>query len=358
MPKFITDENLGVFKTRLEAKIDGKIKTALYPKGIAITQAPTKTEYMKGDKLDLTGMVIKSTLATGDIIDVTDRCSFSPANGSTLSTNDTVITVTFLWEGQTYTTTQAIVVKELKIVTWAAGTNEEIVEMVKAADEGYINLADYWSVGDERQVRLSAMPATSTFESHSAETVTFVLMNKGGKELAEATASGRTTCSFVVGMKDCLSERGVINPTQTNPGGWDKCSRRTWCNDIFKNAIPPTLLPIFKQHKNITAGGATGATEMSAQAITSVDYFALAAEKEVFGTNTYADSTTESSLTQFEWYKTSANRIKKQDGGSNSWFERSPNAKTSAYFCCVANNGAAYYTLPDYKKCLSPFGCI
>ena len=37
------------------------------------------------------------------------------------------------------------------IVTWAGGTDEEIVKMVQLADEGKINLADYWTVGDERQ---------------------------------------------------------------------------------------------------------------------------------------------------------------------------------------------------------------
>lgn len=352
MPKFITDENLGVFKTRLEAKIDGKIKTALYPKGIAITQAPTKTEYMKGDKLDLTGMVIKSTLATGDIIDVTDRCSFSPANGSTLSANDTVITVTFLWEGQTYTTTQAIVVEDLKIVTWAAGTDEEIVEMVKAADKGTINLADYWSVGDERKVELSEMLSGEVSDTYLAQTVTFVLMNKGGKELAEATASGRTTCSFVVGMKNSLDDIGVMNPTSASNGSWNESIRRDWCNDVFKNAIPSTLLPIFKQHKNDTAGA-------DYITITSIDYFALAAEMEVFGKNLYAGYWNEASLTQFEWYKnTLANRIKRlgDDGNSGWWWVRS--LKSNHEFCAVNTNGEATYNYANENAGFSPFGCI
>ena len=35
----------------------------------------------------------------------------------------------------------------LNIVTWANGTDEEIVAMVEAADQGLINLSDYWAVG-------------------------------------------------------------------------------------------------------------------------------------------------------------------------------------------------------------------
>ena len=90
------------------------------------------------------------------------------------------------------------------IVTWANGTDAEIVAMVQAADNGVISLADYWSVNNERIVHLSAMSATNVGESHVAQDVTLVLMNAGGKTLTTATASGRTVCSFIVGMKDCL----------------------------------------------------------------------------------------------------------------------------------------------------------
>ena len=52
------------------------------------------------------------------------------------------------------------------LVTWAGGTDEEIVKMVQLADEGKINLSDYWAVGDTRTVQLSAMSATGVGESH------------------------------------------------------------------------------------------------------------------------------------------------------------------------------------------------
>lgn len=67
----------------------------------------------------------------------------------------------------------------VKIVTWADGTDEEIVAMVEAADKGEINLADHWKVGDERVVHLSAMAATEVEESHVAQDVVFVLMHMG-----------------------------------------------------------------------------------------------------------------------------------------------------------------------------------
>ena len=242
----------------------------------------------------------------------------------------------------------------LKIVTWADGTDAEIVAMVNAADNGEINLADYWSVGDERQVTLSAMEATGVGESHAEQTVTFVLMNAGGKTLANATPSGRTECSFIVGMKNGLAKKGYMNSSYTNSGGWESCKRRTWCNDVFRNAIPETLRDIFKQHLNVTADGSSSTTA------TSTDYFALPAEKEVFGSVTYADSTAEANLTQFEYYKTSSNRIKKVgDGGAaNPWWERSPRSGTSNMFCSGNSDGSATYDPASMVRMLAPFGVI
>lgn len=104
----------------------------------------------------------------------------------------------------------------VKIVTWADGTDEEIAAMVKAADEGLIDLKDYWNIGDARKVMLSETESYEWYTSHSRQEAEFVLMNAGGKNLVTATESGRTTCSFIVGLKDCLKEEDKINKEDTN----------------------------------------------------------------------------------------------------------------------------------------------
>ena len=174
-------------------------------------------------------------------------------------------------------------------------------------------------------------------------------MNVGVKTLS----NGRT-CSFVVGMKNCLHTNGYMNSSSTNSGGWEKCARRTWCNNVFYKAIPSAIRPIFKQFKNVTASGTGSSTT------TSTDYFALPSEKEIFGTTTYADGTAESANRQFAWYKTSANRIKYDEGSSNAWWywERSPYSSNSNYFCFVNGNGSADCSTAGYHNALSPFGCI
>ena len=307
--------------------------------------APTKTTYYKGDALNLSGAVVTATFNSGRTEVVTSSATFSPANGSILSSFGTqTITATYTENGVSKTASTSVTVT-VKTVTWASGTDTEIANMVEAADAGIISLSDYWTVGDVRSISLSAMSATGVGESHSAQKAEFVLMNKGGK-----TLSSNKTCSFIVGMKDSLNESGHMNSSATNSGGWDSCKRRTWCNSVFYNAIPTALRPIFKQFKNVTASGASTSTT------TSTDYFALPSEKEIFGSTTYANSTAESSNSQFEWYKTSANRVKKMNGSVYYWWERSPCTGNTG-FCLVSNEGADYAS-SGFTTGISPFGCI
>lgn len=248
--------------------------------------------------------------------------------------------------------------KALEIVSWADGTDEQIVAMVAAADAGKINLANYWSVGDTRTVHLSAMEATGVGESHAEQDVELVLMHAGGYELADGS-----TCNFVVGQKDCLAEKGYMNSTDTNAGSWEGSARRTWCNSVYKNAIPNTLQPIFKQFKTITAETYNGTTLK-----TSLDYFALPAAKEIFGGTAtsagsatgYSNLTEFNALFQFDWYKTADNRIKKLgiSGSALNWWERSPGCGGSYRFCGVRNDGSAGSYFASDTHGLAPFGCI
>ena len=245
-------------------------------------------------------------------------------------------------------------VSYLKIVSWADGTDEEIAAMVAAADKGSIDLTKYWAIGQERKVNLSAMAATGVGESHAAQTVTFVLMDKDHFELSEVTSGGKTRCSFVVGQKEMLNENGYMNSSNTNSGGWDATARRTWCNNVYYNALPSALKPIFKKFKNNSASG----SGTSAQK-TSEDYFSLFSEMEIFGTLTYANATGEANNTQIEYYKTTANRTKTYaNGGSYTyWWERSACSDYGNRFCCV-NSGTAYGNSASTAYGLAPFGCV
>ena len=237
----------------------------------------------------------------------------------------------------------------LEIVSWASGTDEQIAAMVAAADAGQIDLSDYWNAGDTRTVQLSAMAGSvaNANESHAAQSVQFVLTDPGHYTLANGKP-----CNFVVLQKDCLNEYGVMNSQNTNSGGWESCPRRTWCNSVYRNAIPSTLRGIFKQFKVRTANGSgSGVTE-------STDWFSLFSEKEIFGSTTYANSSAESQNTQLNWYKTSSNRIKRRNGSAYFWWERSPYSGYSSSFCGVYSDGSASARSATSSYGLAPFGCI
>lgn len=248
---------------------------------------------------------------------------------------------------------------DIKIVTWANGADEKIAAMLEAHYNGYIDIHDYWTVGDERTVSLSAMEATGVSESHVTQDVTMVLMNEGGKTLT--TPIGEITeCAFIVGQKNMLAngttlEGGYMNSSNTNGGGWNNCARRTWCNSVYKNALPSTLVKIFKKHQNITANGSSSMTA------TSNDYFALPSEKEVFGSVTNANATAEENNTQFKYYETSSNRIKyagETGGSAYEWWERSPYSGSSRFFCCVSGVGTVDVYGASVTRGLAPFGVI
>ena len=245
-----------------------------------------------------------------------------------------------------------VTIKSIPRKTFAAATDKEIVLMVQAADAGLIDLYEDcgWRVGQERTVHLSAMSATGVGESHVAQDVTFVLMNQGGKTLNTPTASGRTTCSFVVGLKDSLKETGYMNSSNTNTGGWTSSARRTWCNSVFKGALPVNLAPIFKQFENKTSAG-----NQSTVINTDVDWFALPSEIEIFGSTNHSAS---GEGAQFTWYETAANRIKKVDGSAHYWCERSPFTSATTAFCLVDYDGSASYGYASGTRGLAPFGVI
>lgn len=251
-------------------------------------------------------------------------------------------------------------VVNVQTVSWQTGTDEQIAAMVAAADLGLINLKDYWNVGDYRTVQLSAMEATGVGETHAAQTATLVLMDKTctGFTLANATSGGKNTPDFIVGLKNGLLETGYMNSTDTNANGWSGCVRRTWCNNVFRPAIPEPIRGIFKQFKwKQGKGGGT-----SSGLLETTDYFGLPPEKAVFGVRKYSQSDEAALYTPWDWYETSENRKKRKGDGDTrvAWWECSPYPGDSSRFCYVeawmqdATAGSASY---DYIL-LSPFGCI
>lgn len=262
--------------------------------------------------------------------------------------------------------------KALTIVTWADGSLEDIAKMLEAHYAGTINISDYWAVGDTKTISLSAMAATGVGESHRATDYEVVIIGINHDDL-KTPINGKTKAAVTLQLKNCLTsgqytymtdeynasgtakELGYMNSSNTNSGGWEGCARRTWCNNIFKNALPSALSNIVKTvlKKNYKVYNSTTIT-------TTDDDVFLLSETEIFGTNTYSAGSTEG--TQYDYFKTTSNRCKDPKWNSSSasgpWWERSPCSSGSTYFCYVYNSGAANYGSAGNTFGLAPAFCL
>lgn len=257
---------------------------------------------------------------------------------------------------------------QLKIVTFADGTDEEIAAMVQAHYDGKINISDYWSVGDKRSVQLSAMEATGVGESHRAQTVEFVIGDFEHDDLTTAI-NGHTKAAITLLQKDCLmdatsasnvnngsadTEKGYMNSSNTNVGGWKSCARRTWCNNVYLSALPSAWQSIVKTvNKKVSVGNNSSTIE------TVQDKIFLAAEIEIFGSIAYSFA---GEGTQYKYYKNAtANRYKNpkwvSSYVSNIYWERSP-YRNSVFFCRVADGAGASNEFASYALGLAPCLCI
>ena len=289
---------------------------------------------------------------------------------STGQNGDVIVTVTVSETDNYKSATESIAVKcdFLKIVTWADGTYAEISAMLDAHYAGTIDVSDYWSVGDVRSIPLAEMAATSVGESHRAQTVEYTIMDFNKDDL-ETPINGNTKAAISVSQVHCLmdevnansptsggsnTENGYMNSTNTNSGGWTSSARRTWCNDVYYNALPDSFKSMVKPVKKLTSAGAQSTTIN-----TTVDKVFLLSEVEIYGTTTYSVAGEGS---QYTYYETASNRYKnpKLSSSSNScaYWQRSPRSSDSTSFCGVSGGGSAGYNGASNAFGLAPCLCI
>lgn len=259
--------------------------------------------------------------------------------------------------------------EDLKIVTFADGTDAEITKMIEAHYAGKINIGDYWAVGDKRTIHHNAMAATGVNESHKANDYVYVIIGIEHDDLVTAI-NGKTKAAITIQTErmlyldttteynssyDIEHECGYMNIFNTNSGGWEGCVRRTWCNNVYKQCLPTYIQDMMKQVKKLTSAGSQSSTIK-----TSNDYAFLPSEIEVFGSTTH-------SLTgegeQYQYFKNAtANRYKKPRFDSTyvsgQYWTRSPRSTVNSSFCIVYVNGSADYSGASSFISFAPCLCI
>jgi hypothetical protein len=151
------------------------------------------------------------------------------------------------------------------------------------------------------------------------------------------------------------SEYGYMNSTNTNSGGWTSCARRTWCNSVYKAALPLWIQDLIKPVDKLTSAGSQSTTIN-----TTSDSVWLPSQMEV-GLRT-TDSTYKDEGTTYEYYQTASNRYKRplwNDSSSSCiWWNRSPGVANGTGFCRVDNNGSANSSSANNARGLAPALCF
>ena len=277
---------------------------------------------------------------------------------STGQNGNVIVTVTVSETDNYKSASKTISVKcdFLKIVTWADGTYEEISAMLDAHYTGTIDISDYWSVGDVRTIPLSAMSATGVGESQSAQNADLV-----------SPVNGNSKSAVSLQLKNSLATVGYMYSAYNSPSYslWDGSPRRTWCNSVFKNALPAELVNLIKTVTKKTWRYAhSDYSSYRTQQTTEDDCF-LISEFEVFGTQGLSTSygTVGEDGTQYEYYKTTSNRIKYlgvSGTSANYWWLRSSfvNYNGYSYFHLVSTSGSVGNLGANITNGVAPGFCI
>ena len=154
-----------------------------------------------------------------------------------------------------------------------------------------------------------------------------------GKNHDTYTAGGKAPLTFQ--LHDCYADKKAMNSSNTNSGGWTSCAMRSTHLPAILALMPTEVQNGIREVDKLTSAGSQSSTIN-----TTADKLFLLSEVEIFG------STTNSAAgegTQYDYYKAGNSKVKKRNGSAEYWWERSPDASDSTYFCMVYRNGRASY---------------
>jgi hypothetical protein len=252
-----------------------------------------------------------------------------------------------------------------------SATDAQLAAMLNSYYNGAYDATDiatlkstYMPIGAKRTIHLSAMSAYSPLtDVHHADNYDVVIIGHEHDNLKTPSSSGKTKALLTLQLDRILyknttdetytsdypvveDEGGRMNSTATNVGGWTNCARRSWCNNIFINALPTDIKSFVKTVNKLTSAG-----NQSSTIETTEDDIFLLSEIEVFGRLAYSKAGEGS---QYEYFTTASNINKKPSYKTyvNAfWWERSPHESNVTGFCKAHANGN-----PNYDTATDPYG--
>lgn len=289
-------------------------------------------------------------------------------------------TVTATQGGQTATGTVNVTASTnysitLSFVDDVLNNNDwDTISEVSSAGEA----ANYWSVGDRKQVTLNGTVGSCTFSNYS--TYAFIIgfnhnssregSNKIHFQLAKTALSGGTDICFTDSSYNSSGSSAAfrMNTSNTNSGGWeDSYMRNSICGTSktstsgrFMGAIPAALRNALKSVTKYTDNTGNASTSSSAVTATT-DYIFLLSEYEVFGSCSIANSNEASRQQQYAYYSAGNSKVKYRHTSTSStafWWLRSAFRSDSRLFASVDTYGTVDYYNANYSLGVAPGFCV
>lgn len=265
----------------------------------------------------------------------------------------------------------ATVPQELTLSFVAAELNTNSWEMIKAVSDAGQG-ANYWSVGDTKDVTLSG-----TWQSLNVSNVTVKAFIIGFDH--NSAVEGEHRIHFLMGkigtamVAFCDSQYGnqtsgayfTMNTANTNSGGWEASRMR---KTVLGNSNTPdvplegSLIAVLPEELRAVMKPVTKWTQNNSplMATATTDYTFLMAEFEIFGARTYANSDEQSKQAQYDYFKAGNPKVFHKHSATttavSAWL-RSPYAGDSGYFCYVHTSGTAYNGGASRSRGVAPGFC-
>ena len=152
-----------------------------------------------------------------------------------------------------------------------------------------------------------------------------------GKNHDTYASGGKAPLTFQ--LHDCYEDTKNMNSSNTNSGGWTSCAMRSTHLPAILALMPTGVQSGIREVNKLTSAG-----NKSSTINTTADKLFLLSEVEIFGSTTYSAA---GEGTQYDYYKAGNSKAKKRNGSAARWWERSPYAGNSTYFCLVDSDGSA-----------------
>lgn len=143
--------------------------------------------------------------------------------------------------------------------------------------------------------------------------------------------SGKAPLTFQ--LHDCYKLAKAMHSTAANTMGWTQCSMRVEHLPIILKQMPADVQSGIREVNKISSsGGKKPSLE------TTKDNLFLLSEVEVFGSSSNSLS---GEGTQYDYYKAGNSTVKNFNGSAYDWWERSPSAGSTRYYCTVKSTGSS-----------------